>query len=207
MHIASSMTQVSAITCLVFMTTKTTAGIFTTINNTNPFWEFLVPSNGRSEKAMAPHSSVLAWRIPGTGEPGELPSLGSHRVGHDWSNLAAAGSVHKTLCFSFLPSFTIALALVSPFLLTRAFAWRWNSLGPSTSAFLRGHITFWRSRIALSFRVWQSLLWSPRRCCFKVESTSKLGGSGNFWVLASTFLSPPDWHLTQDPQMERPLSV
>ena len=33
--------------------------------------------------AMAPHSSVLAWRIPGTGEPGELPSMGSHRVGHD----------------------------------------------------------------------------------------------------------------------------
>ena len=35
------------------------------------------------EKAMAPHSSTLAWRIPGTGEPSGLPSLGSHRVGHD----------------------------------------------------------------------------------------------------------------------------
>ena len=35
------------------------------------------------EKEMATHSSVLAWRIPGTGEPGGLPSLGSHRVGHD----------------------------------------------------------------------------------------------------------------------------
>ena len=35
------------------------------------------------EKAMATHSSVLAWRIPGTGEPGGLPSTGSHRVGHD----------------------------------------------------------------------------------------------------------------------------
>ena len=34
--------------------------------------------------------SVLAWRIPGTGEPGGLPSTGSHRVGHDWSDLAAA---------------------------------------------------------------------------------------------------------------------
>ena len=42
------------------------------------------------EKEMATHSSVLAWRIPGTGEPGGLPSLGSHRVGHDWSDLAAA---------------------------------------------------------------------------------------------------------------------
>ena len=39
---------------------------------------------------MATHSSILAWRIPGTGEPGGLLSLGSHRVGHDWSDLAAA---------------------------------------------------------------------------------------------------------------------
>ena len=39
---------------------------------------------------MATHSSVLAWRIPETGEPGGLPSMGSHRVGHDWSDLAAA---------------------------------------------------------------------------------------------------------------------
>ena len=42
------------------------------------------------EKAMAPHSSVLAWRIPETGEPGGLPSMGSHRVRHDWSDLEAA---------------------------------------------------------------------------------------------------------------------
>ena len=42
------------------------------------------------EKEMATHSSVLAWRIPGTGEPGGLPSMGSHRVGHGWSDLAVA---------------------------------------------------------------------------------------------------------------------
>ena len=42
------------------------------------------------EKEMATHCSVLAWRIPGMGEPGGLPSMGSHRVGHDWSDLAAA---------------------------------------------------------------------------------------------------------------------
>ena len=41
------------------------------------------------EKEMATHSSVLAWIIPGTGEPGGLPSMGSHRVGHNWSDLAA----------------------------------------------------------------------------------------------------------------------
>ena len=39
---------------------------------------------------MATHSGVLAWRISGTGEPGGLPSMGSHRVGHDRSDLAAA---------------------------------------------------------------------------------------------------------------------
>ena len=42
------------------------------------------------EKEMATHSSVLAWRIPGTAEPGGLPSMGSHRVRHNWSDLAAA---------------------------------------------------------------------------------------------------------------------
>ena len=44
------------------------------------------------EKEMATHSSVLAWRIPETGEPGGLPSMGSHRVGHNWSDLAAAAA-------------------------------------------------------------------------------------------------------------------
>ena len=44
------------------------------------------------EKEMATHSSVFAWRIPGTGEPGGLPSMGSHRVGHDSSDLAAAAA-------------------------------------------------------------------------------------------------------------------
>ena len=44
------------------------------------------------QKEMATHSSVLAWRIPGTGEPGGLPSMGSHRVRHDWSDLAAAAA-------------------------------------------------------------------------------------------------------------------
>ena len=42
------------------------------------------------EKEMATHSSILAWRIPGTVEPGGLPSMGSHRVGHDRSDLALA---------------------------------------------------------------------------------------------------------------------
>ena len=51
--------------------------------------EICVPN---AEKAMATHSSVVAWRIPGTGKPGGLPSMGLHRVGHDWSDLAAAAA-------------------------------------------------------------------------------------------------------------------
>ena len=46
------------------------------------------------EKEMATHSSVLALRAPGTGEPGGLPSMGSHRLEHDWSDLAAAAAGH-----------------------------------------------------------------------------------------------------------------
>ena len=83
------------------------------------------------EKEMAPHSSVLAWRIPGTGEPGGLPSMGSHRVGHDWSDLAAAVATWclrvrpRSLCESvsilgcsnihtlgLLPAYTDSLALL-----------------------------------------------------------------------------------------------
>ena len=49
------------------------------------------------EKEMATHSSVLAWRIPGMEEPGGLLSMGSHRVGHDWSDLAAAAKSCKEI--------------------------------------------------------------------------------------------------------------
>ena len=48
------------------------------------------------EKEMATHSSILAWRIPGTGEPGGLPSMGLHRVGHGWSDLAAEAAASYT---------------------------------------------------------------------------------------------------------------
>ena len=60
------------------------------------------------EKEMATHTSILAWRIPGPGEPGGLLSVGSHKVGHDWSNLAAAACplswwYHPTISSSFVP--------------------------------------------------------------------------------------------------------
>ena len=51
------------------------------------------------EKEMATHSSILAWRIPGTGGPSGLLSTGSHRVGHDWSDLAAAAAALQLTIF------------------------------------------------------------------------------------------------------------
>ena len=79
------------------------------------------------EKEMATHSSVLAWRIPGMGEPGGLPSMGSHRVRHDWINSAAAGlqyvnfggdavqfaSSTKTLCRHAFSILTLMMTLWS----------------------------------------------------------------------------------------------
>ena len=49
----------------------------------------------KSEKAMAPHSSTLAWKTPWAEEPGGLQSMGPHRVRHDWSDLAAAAAATK----------------------------------------------------------------------------------------------------------------
>ena len=77
------------------------------------------------EKEMATHSSVLAWRIPGVGEPGGLPSTGSHRVGHDWSDLAAAAGHWTSFFFFFfwrvihLPNPLIETVFFSAFLAAR----------------------------------------------------------------------------------------
>ena len=78
------------------------------------------------EKEMATHSSVLAWKIPGRGKPGGLPSMGSHRVGHYWSDLAAAAAAtplylfhHDTISciFSILFAFFWTQSLASNVLL------------------------------------------------------------------------------------------
>ena len=66
------------------------------------------------EKEMATHSSVLAWRIPETEEPGRRPSMGSHRVGHDWSDLAAAAAAGLTDIY-FINSMIILFLLLKLF--------------------------------------------------------------------------------------------
>ena len=65
---------------------------------------------------MATHSSVLAWRIPGTGEPVGLPSMGSHRVGHDWSDLAAAATISDVKCHLYIFFEEMSVQIICPFL-------------------------------------------------------------------------------------------
>ena len=65
--------------------------------------ESLTWSLGSVEKEVATHSSVLAWRIPGTGEAGGLLSMGLHRVGHDWSDLAAVAGSVEAVSWSICP--------------------------------------------------------------------------------------------------------
>ena len=67
------------------------------------------------QKEMATHSSVLAWRIPGTGEPDGLPSMGLHRVRHNWSDLAAAAEgtlrSYKLICLKNISNIKVTVHL------------------------------------------------------------------------------------------------
>ena len=79
---------------------------------------------------MATHSSGLAWRIPGTGEPGGLPSMGSHRVRHNWSNLAAAAAAAEN------SKDLQILCLYVPWLLFGKKQWASMSVEATTQAFV-----------------------------------------------------------------------
>ena len=75
------------------------------------------------EKEMATHSSVLAWRIPGTAEPGGLPSMGSHRVRHDWRDLTAAAAAALSVWFGagYLTAVTFNFLLFSEVFLVHSY--------------------------------------------------------------------------------------
>ena len=117
------------------------------------------------EKEMATHSSVLAWRIPGTGESGGLLSMGLHRVGHDWCDLAAAAAA-ATLTYLSECSSNIAsskrLSLKSSGRVSSAtlcaglfFAWPfWHSLYHSPSILCPGRRTSFDNINQVFFFFW-----------------------------------------------------
>ena len=104
------------------------------------------------EKEMATHSSVLAWRIPGMGEPDGLPSMGPHRVGHDWSNLAA-----WQFYFQFFKERRLVLSVH-----LKDWCWSWNS---NTLATWCEQLTHFEKTLMLrkiegsSRRGWQMMRW------------------------------------------------
>ena len=135
---------------------------------------------------MATHSSVLAWRIPGTGELGGLLSMGSHRVGHEWSDLAAAAaewvlSKHDlTLCFSLC-----YILLQMPYL--RAV---WTKVGDLRGYPLRGFswannpdlpsdcwegVLLARPGWGHSLSPWEGWIWVPSRVGRMLSSSDRRG--------------------------------
>ena len=81
---------------------------------------------------MATHSSVLAWRTPGTAEPGGLPSVGLHRVGHDWRDLAAAAHLCLYFCLAnkFISTIFLDPTFIHEYTIFVFFLLTYNSFGP-----------------------------------------------------------------------------
>ena len=96
---------------------------------------------------MATYSSVLAWRTPGTGEPGGLPSMGLHRVGHDWSDLAKVQNHHLSIFKSpILKSFCFITKLFQFTLipkLYRSMSWKYCLHSVKNPHFLRPHFSIY----------------------------------------------------------------
>ena len=81
---------------------------------------------------MAPHSTVLAWRIPGTAEPGGMPSMGSHRVEHDWRDLAAAAAAAGFCGFVF---FFFPKCIAAWFIYMETYTYLEKAMAPHSSTF------------------------------------------------------------------------
>ena len=107
------------------------------------------------EKEMATHSSVLAWRIPGMGEPGGQPSLGSHRVGHDWSDLAAVAAYWK-LKTQWFPGDRMVVHVLVVYFPDGMDDWKlWLAVLPST---MRKELTeYHKPRKRSKFKIWSTI--------------------------------------------------
>ena len=127
------------------------------------------------EKEMATHSSVLARRIPGTGEPGGLPSMGLHRVRHDWSDLAAAAYILK-LSYSFWMLYSIFF------------------FHPVFSLYFSLGVIGWPIFKLTDSSAVSSLLVSPSKACF-ISVTVFVVSNNSLWFFLSFHLSAYIIHL------------
>ena len=118
---------------------------------------------------MATYSSILAWRIPGTEEPGGLPSMGSHRVGHYWRNLAAAAAaLREPISYSSLPT-------------SNPRAWLFTTLCSSTPQ--RCYTCFWAYACYLLI-LYLSMLFLEQKSHIKLwDSPGKNTGVGCHFLL------------------------
>ena len=153
---------------------------------------------------MATHSSVLAWRIPGMWEPGGLPSLGSHRVGHDWNDLAAAanyglaglgpklkGFHFSPFSHSWLPSRPFIKKQTHTYFLTACWYFNYQHLGPCS-------LQRWPSLCVWSLRKWlfcQCFSWSDSRLCKVLGSRWAQKGT---WRIAAIMPQRQDKSLNQN---------
>jgi len=178
---------------------------------------------------MATHSSVLAWRIPGTGEPGGLLSMGLHRVRHDWSDLAvAAAAVYIYQCYSpnlSLLGICVFVCVNHSGMYDFAIPWTiacllclWNAPGKNTRvgshALLQGIFLTQGSNPGLLHCRQILYHWSYQvspvcvhicHCCS--PSQSVLSGSGSMWLCSPSRPRPPKFlhFTTMEPQSSLPL--
>ena len=116
---------------------------------------------------MATHSSVLAWRIPGTGEPVGLLSMGSHRVGHDWSDLAAVAAA---------PTLGSPGTWHLPFF--QHLSTNWVTISISLS-----YLSSWSQRLHAIHNFWhRGIQWLFAKRKRKKQNKTK-HGAGLFWVV------------------------
>ena len=127
---------------------------------------------------MTTHSSVLAWRIPGTEEPGGLPSMGSHRVRHDWSDLAAAAVAFVPRNF---------MSCVRPKAVTQFRLWKHTEMLLMSSCQLFHCLRFW----VCLYRIFKKVKNNLKTWHLPLRIIALNGGDK--WLLTIYFCSHAAW--------------
>ena len=174
-------------------------------------WETWVQSLGREdllEKAMAPHSSTLAWKIPWTEEPSRLQSMGSQRVGHNWAtSLSLSSLLMKTFLLNLFENTNWNYIFFPSFILQLLFSLQMVVLFVNFFFPVVGVPSGWQSLSDCQRTRWITLMaWLSFPLCFRSvcstavslneRATSAPRGSGQGWCLTlgfflSVLFSPP----------------